>query len=131
MITTNSISGQSIGTGSNVGADKFPQKVTADTSTMAFIISGRVTNGSGDYPATLYVRIWFTSSSYSITAAQAPTQLNRGARYVDVQLKSFATGVTIRDSTTRVLSGGYIYLWCEVPNMPVAATLDVNVVELS
>lgn len=131
MTTTASISGQSIGTGSNVGAKLFPQKVTVNVATTAFVISGRVTNGTGNYPQTLYVRIWFTSSSFSVTAAQAVDQLNRApARYLDLPLKEAAGQVTIKDSMLEVLTGGYIYLWCEVPTMTTAATLDVNVVEL-
>lgn len=130
MTTTNAISGQSIGTSTNVGEGLYPQKITAVSTTSGFYIQPRVTNGIGDYKGKYTVRVWYCASSYSLTAAAAVTQLKLNASYVDLPLDPANGGVAIRDSFLEVLSGQYIYLWCAIPNLPVAATLDVNVTEI-
>lgn len=130
MTTTNAISGQSIGTSTNIGEGKFPQKITAVSTTSGFYVQPRVTNGAGDYTGCPKVRVWYCSSSYSLTAAQAVVQLRRNASYVDLDLAGGNAEVAIRDSFLEVLSGQYIYLWVTAPKLPVAATLDVNVTEI-
>lgn len=130
MTTTASISSQSIGTSTNIGERLFPQKVTANAATSAYLLGVRVTAGAG-VTLTGTVRVWFSSSSFSITAAQGAIYLRPTARYVDVPLNAVASSaVLIKDSTLEPLTGGYIYLWCEIPNLGTAATLDVNCVEV-
>lgn len=130
MTTTAAISGQSIGTSTNIGDGRFPQKVTANAASTAFNVAARVTDGAGPTnPGT--VRVWFSSSSFNITAAVAVAALGTTARYLDVNLvDSRGSQIIIRDSTLEPLTGGYIYLWCSIPSLGTAATLDVNVVEV-
>lgn len=130
MTTTASISSQSIGTSTNIGEGKFPQKITAVATTTAFVICPRITNGAGDYNPASELVVWYSSSSYSVTAAQAAVQLRPTARFVSLKPSPKGSGVVIKDSTLEPLTGPYIYLWCDVPTFSVAATLDVNVVEL-
>lgn len=130
MVTNNSISGQSIGTSTNVGEGKFPQKITLNAATTAYVITPRLTNGAAAYDPAQVVRVWYTTSSFSLTAAQAVAQLDTTARYIDVRFKPLNGQVNIKDSTLENVTGGYLYLWCDVPNLATAATLDVNAVEL-
>jgi len=130
MTTTNAISGQSIGTGSNVGEGKFPQKVTIAATTTAFVITPRVTNGAGEYIEASEVIIWYSGSSYSVTAAAAPELLRKTARFVSVKPSRNSSVAIAIDSSIEPVTGSYIYLWCSIPTVTVAQTLDVNVVEL-
>jgi hypothetical protein len=130
MTVTAAISGQSIGTSSNVGSGLFPQKVTRQVTTTAFHIAARVTNGTGGYDPHAEVRVWFSSTSFNITAAAAVSQLKSTARYLDVRPLAETAGVVIRDSSFEPITGSYIHLWVDVPTVSVAQTLDVNVVEL-
>lgn len=130
MTTTAIISGQSMGTGSNVGDNLFAAKLTAQTTTTAFLLCVRVTEGAGPTnPGT--VRVFFTSTSFSISAANGPSQLGATSRYVDVILSDPRGGqVIIRDGSLEPLTGANIHVWASAPQLGTAATLDVNVVEL-
>lgn len=130
MTTTASISGQSIGTSTNVGNGKFPQKVTAAVTTTGFVISARVTMGTQGSAGASTVRVWYSSSSFNITAAAAVEALSGTVRYLDLILPTTGGTVRIKDGTLEPMTGGYIHIWCDVPVLDVAATLDVNVVEL-
>jgi hypothetical protein len=130
MTTTNSIASQSIGTSTNVGAGKFPQKVTRQSTTTAILVNVRITNGAAGYAKTDEVRVWFTSSSFDITAALAVNQLRQNAFYVDVRPAQDAAGVSIKSSDIESIQGTYIYFWCDIPTVAVAQTLDVDLVEL-
>lgn len=130
MTTTTSISSQSIGTSTNVGQGLFPQKVTKQTATTAFLVDVRITNGAGGYNPVSEVRVWYASSTFSLSAANAVTQLRAAAGYVDVRPSPHASGVTIRQSDLATVNGSYIYFWVDVPLVSVAQTLDVTLVEL-
>lgn len=130
MTTTNSIATQSIGTGANKGEGLFPQKVTIAATTTAYVITARITNGTDGYKQAQELRIWFTSSSFSITAAQAVTQLKSTARYLDIKPSPDSGDVRIKDSSLEPITGSYIYFWCDIPTVTTAQTLDVNLVQL-
>lgn len=130
MTTNSPISSQSIGTGSNKGEGILPQKITLAGTTTAFVITGRVTNGAAAYDPANEVIIWYSTSSFSITAAAAAVQLRPTARYLSIKVSNLAAGVVIKDSSLEPVTGGYLYLWCDIPTFSVAATLDVNAVEL-
>lgn len=130
MTTTASISGQSIGTGANIGYGLFPRKVTRQVTTTAFVIAAKVTNGAAGYTPQQEIRIWYSSSSFSVLAADAAAALHDTARYLDVKPDALAGGIEIKDSSLEPITGDYIYLWCDIPTVAVAQTLDVNVVEL-
>lgn len=129
MTITDSISGQSIGTSTNKGEGKFPQKVTAVTTTTIFLITARVTNGAGEYDQGNRIRIWYASSHFNLTAANAVLQLNKDASFLDIVPKREGGGVSIRSSLTELRNGEYIYFWCDIPGVTVAQTLDVSLVE--
>lgn len=130
MVTNNSISGQSIGTSTNIGEGLFPQKITLNAATTCFVITPRITNGAASYDPANEIIVRYSTSSFSITAAQAVSQLDCTSRYVPVKMKPNNGAVAIKDSSLEPVTGGYLYLWCEIPKLSVAATLDVNVVEL-
>lgn len=129
MTTTNAISSQSIGTSTNIGEGKFPQKVTKVAASTAFVVEGRVTNGAAGYLGQI-VRLWYAASSYDITAAAAVIALQPSARYVDIPLSPDSGTDSIRTSLLEPALGQYIYLWCDVPTLATAATLYANVTEL-
>lgn len=130
MTTTDSIASQSVGTSTNIGEGKFPQKITAQSTTSGFFVSLRLTNGAGSYPRPTNLRCWFTSSNFSITAAAAVLALRQQARYVDLRPSPDASGVMCAQSELEVLAGAYIYFWFDVPTLSVAATLDASCVEI-
>ena len=129
MTITAAISGQSIGTSTNVGPDKFAYKVTAQTISDRFFIEGRITNGVHDYNPTNRTRIWYASSTFSVTAAASVDLLRQTARYLELRESNLSGVARVTVSLCEPLSGGYVYLWAEVPNHVVAQTLDVNVIE--
>ena len=130
MTTTVSISGQTIGTGANAGENLFPQKVTRNAATTAFVLSLRLTNGVAEYDRHAEVRVWYSSSPYSVSAALGAVQLKQTARYVDIRPSNLAAGVMIKDSSLEPITGDFIYFWCDIPAVVVAQTLDVTLVEL-
>lgn len=130
MTVTASISGQSIGTSTNIGPDKFPQKVTCQSGTDRFFIEATVTNGAASYDPANAIVIFYSSYSQSATAnAALIDKLRKNARRLDVKPRRLAASVVVLASDLEPLSGPYIYLWCEIPTVSVAQTLDVNVVE--
>lgn len=130
MTTTNAINGQSIGTSTNVGEGKFPQKVTLAATTTAFIVTLRLTNGADTYMQKNEIVVWYSTSSFSITAAAAVAALRPTARYISIKPPQGAGVVAIKDSSLEPVTGGFLYLWCDLPTFLTAATLDVNTVEL-
>lgn len=130
MTTTNAISGQTIGTSTNKGEGLFPQKVTLQAATTAYVITIRLTNGADAYISKAEVIIWYSTSSFSITAAQAVLQLKPTARYVTIKPSSLGSAILIKDSSLEPVTGGFLYLWCDIPTVVTAQTLDVNTVEL-
>lgn len=130
MTTTTLINAQSIGTGANIGNRLFGAKLTAQTTSTAFLLSARLTEGAGPTEPAI-VRVWYTSASFNISAANGPAQLNQTARYLDLNLSDPTGGqVIIRDGTLEPLTGQYIHVWVDAPRLGTAATLDVNVVEV-
>jgi hypothetical protein len=129
MTTTNVIAAQSIGTSTNYGADKFPQKVTLTIGTTAFIIEGRITNGSDSYRKQ-DARIWYAVSSFDLTAAAAAVALRPTARYLDLPFGPEGGDVRVRSSLLEPAAGSYLYIWCDLPKLATAVTLAINSVEL-
>lgn len=135
MTTTDLLSSQSIGTSTNIGDKKFPVKTTAQAGTTAYSINAKLTLGSGiPLSASNNITVWYTSSSFSLTAAEAAAQLDTApARYVRLPLSPNPSThglVTYANSFIEPLQGAYIYIWFELPNLTTAATLDVKLVEI-
>lgn len=133
MTTTLVTNAQSIGTSTNIGEDKFVTKTTLQTGTTAFIVCGRVTNGStgacGNQGLTL--RIWYTTASFTYSANAAGIDaLRQTARFVDIPLRNGTSKVALKDSSLEPVTGASVFVWCEVPTLTVAASLDINLVEV-
>lgn len=128
MTITSAIGGQLIGL-TNKGEGQLPYKLTLQASTTAFVISGRITNVTTNDPKKI-TRVWYSTSSYNFTTAQAIKYLRATARYVDVRpIADSGTGI-VMDSSLEPVTGNYLYLWCEIPADTVDQVIDVNIIEL-
>lgn len=131
MTTQSAISGQSFGTGSNIGNGKFSiAALTLAGTTTAFVVNAQVTNGAGPQNEGDFVRVWYTTTMRTVTDANAPKQLGQTARYVDVFLTKDSGRVTIKDSSLEPVTGSSFHCWVDAPKLATAATLDVDLVEL-
>jgi len=131
MTTTQVLTDQTIGTGSNIGGNLFPQKVTLAVASIAASISIRCTNGAGlpaDIRAPIVARYAF--SPVSVAAAAAPGLLGIGSRYLNLHPQNVPSGDTSSASLLSDATGAYLYVWFEVPPFLVAASLNAFVVEL-
>ncbi len=135
MTITSVITAQSIGTGSNKGNSKFATSaLVLQSTTTAYVVNVQVTPGAGPVDHKLELRVWFTTTPRTVTAGNAPYTLGQTAHYVDIR---FGTGglslpsVAIsKDSALEPVTGGNLHVWCDVPGLDTAATLDVSIVEL-
>ncbi len=130
MIITAQIAGQTVGTGSNKGTGLFPQKVTADAATAGFSIATEITNGVSSYNPNQSIRIWYTSSPFSYTAALAVTQLRQQAISMDIRPDTNTGAIQTKTTDLAVLLGTYIYFWYDIPLASVAQSLSADVVEI-
>jgi len=132
MTTTTIVSGQSIGTSTNVGNSKFPTKQTLSPTSAAIVLTLRVTNGAGkgvDDERSV-ITMWYALSPVSVTAAEGTELLKQNARFVDLRLEPLAEKDRARDSELIVVSGQYLYVWFDVPPFNTAATLNAYLTEL-
>lgn len=129
MTTTTVINAQSFGTSTNVGNDKFSiSPVTLAAPTTAFVVAVRANNTAPNpHDPKQVVRVHYTTTTFTVAQADAPLQLGPTNRYVDVQLNR---PVAIRDSSLEPVTGSKFHCWVDAPNLSVAATLDVVLVEL-
>lgn len=129
MTSTNVISGQSFGTSTNKGNGLFsPSATTLAGTTTAFVVSAIVTAGTDAVlKPGLRVRVWYTTTTHTVAAADAPSKLGQTARYVDVDIDR---PVAIRDSSLEPVTGSKFHCWVDAPTLDVAATLTVALVEL-
>lgn len=135
MTTTVILTGQSIGTGSNAGADltfaTAGMKVTKQAATTAFVISAVLTNGAAAYNLAARPVIRYASSPFSVVYTAAPALFrNGGSRYLELVPAIGAGGAVSRSSEIETVNGSYIYIWVDVPTVSVAQTLDLSIVEL-
>ncbi len=131
MTTQSAISGQSFGTSTNVGNNKFSiNPLTLGAGTTAFVVNVQVTNGTAGGAPQQEVRVWYTTTMRTVTAANAPLQLASTARYVDVRLSERTGGVVIKDSSLEPVTGSKFHCWVDAPTLDVAASLSVDLVEL-
>jgi hypothetical protein len=134
MTTTTIINAQSIGTGANVGEGLFAGKTTLQAATTSFILSARITNGASNYQKTQSVEIYYSTSPFNSTAANGPVNLAQTAHILSVRPSQLSSGVAIKDSVLEMSTAGgatgAIYYWCSVPNVLVAQTLDLVLVEM-
>lgn len=126
---TAAINGQSVGTSTNVGNGLFGYKLTKQAASTTFLVSALLVNGAGAVDPRAEIVITYASSPRNLTAAQALAQL-RTVKHLHIK-PSPTPGASVEFSTElETMKGDYVYLWADVPAMPVAGTLTVNTVEL-
>lgn len=134
MTTTTLNNAQSIGTSTNVGPRLHPVKTTLQAGTTAFSITTLLTMANAKaIPGQSLVRVWYISSPYNLTAAQATTQLAQAARFVEVRPNTdpLTQGlISSRNSFIEAVQGSYVYTWLELPAFADAATLTTTLVEV-
>ena len=133
MTTTLITNAQSFGTSTNIGNDKFVTKTTLQTGTTAFLVSARATNASTGAAGNKgkRVMVWYTSTSWTYSAnASGIDALRKTARFVSVPLGAGTSEVVVEDSSLEPVTGASVFVWVEAPTLDVAATLDINLVEL-
>ena len=131
MTTQSAISAQSFGTSTNKGNALFSiNPLTIAGTTTAYVVNAQVTNGIAGGAPQQEVRVWYTTTMRTVTAANAPSQLGATARYVDVRLSNETAGVRIKDSSLEPATGTKFHCWVDAPTLNVAATLSVDLVEI-
>ena len=134
MTTQSLISAQSVGTSTNIGNNKFSiNPVTLAAGTTAFVINAQLTTPSTTTALQdkgQALRVWYTTTIRTVTAANAPFTLGQTARYVDIRPGQVAGLAFSIDSTLEPKTGSLLHCWCDVPAFTVAHTLSVDVVEL-
>lgn len=130
MTSTPVIAGQAIGSGANKGDGILPQKHTLLAGSSGAVISLRLTQNGKPLDARTKVRCYYTTSPFSITAANAVTQMVNNTRHVDVATSDDKAAVRIKDSSLDPVSGQYLYFWFDVPEFTADASLDATVTEL-
>lgn len=129
MTTTTVINAQSFGTSTNVGNGKFAPAATAlQATTTAFVVNAKVTLGTDQAKRpNKTLRVWYTTCVDSVAAGDCVSQLAGTAHYVDVPLDRT---VRSEDSMLEPITGGFFNCWVDAPNLDVASTLTVKLVEL-
>lgn len=131
MTTQSIISGQSFGTSTNVGNGKFSvSPLTLTSTTTAYVITAQWTNGAGPWDPNARVKVWYTTTMRTVTAANAPQQLGQTARFVELFPAPGSSLLAIKDSSLEPVTGEKLHCWVDAPTLPTAATLSVDIVEL-
>lgn len=132
MTTQSAISGQSIGTGSNIGTNKFSiNPLTFGATTTAYVVNVQLTNGAtSSLDKNQIVRVWYATTMRTVTAANAMVQLGMTAKFVDLRPHFAPLLVRIVDSDLETITGSKFHCWVDAPTFPVAASLSVDLVEL-
>lgn len=136
MTTQSAIAAQSFGTSTNIGNGKFSiSPLTLGAGTTAFVINVQVTPGAGPVDPNAEVRVWYTTTMRTVSAADAPYKLGQTARYVDKRVGAGTNGIQVsvpssKDSALEPVTGSKLHVWVDAPKLETAAVLDVDVVEL-
>lgn len=131
MTTQSCISSQSVGTGSNVGNGilAISPKTLASTTT-AYVVNVQLTNGAGPVDPNQQIVVRYTTTMRTVTSGNAPTYLQQTQHTVAIRPSANASVIQIVDSQLEPVTGSKFHLWVDVPNFPIAGTLDVDLVEL-
>lgn len=139
MTTQALITAQTFGTSTNVGNAKFSANpVTLAAGTTAYVVNVQVTRPATALPLTgmggpVTVRVWYTTTIRTVSAANAPVTLGHTARYVDCVFNKPnepASAVISVDSSLEPKTGDSLHCWVDAPGTLNACTLDVSVVEV-
>ena len=130
MTITAVIAAQSIGTSTNIGDAKFPQKVTLAATTTAAQVEVRITNGADTYDPRQKLRMNYVFSSFDVTAAQAAINYSESSRFLEITPKAGQSLVALNKTLLEPApGGGFLYFWFSVPTTTVARTLAANAIE--
>lgn len=130
LTITAAINAQSIGTSTNIGNSKFPTKVTLQAATTAFAVEASVTNGAGAaFNPRQKLDVRFAVSSFSLTDTAAPDILGQASNLLQVTPSEKGGEQRINVSELQPTPGGYFYVWLDVPVLPAASTVTVNLIE--
>lgn len=99
-----------------------PTKTTLQTTSTAFSVGVSATNGNSSGNAQSTIRVYIANCPFSITAAQAPSQLKKEAAILEVKPHESPNGTTIENSSLLARKGGYVYVWLEIPNVTYTIT---------
>lgn len=131
MTTQSAISGQSFGTSTNIGNNKFSiAPLTLADATTAIVVNAQWTNGAGPLNPSARLVVWFNTTMRTVSAANAPFTLKQGAEFVVVEPHSDSSKIASKNSELAIKAGANFHCWVDAPTLPTAATLSVDVVEL-
>lgn len=131
MTTQSAISGQSFGTGANIGNNKFSiAPLTLGATTTAYVVNVQWTNAAGVVDRLQAVRVWYTTTMRTVLNTDASAKLGQTARYVDLRPNQVTGGIAIKDSSLEPVTGSKFHCWVDAPTLTNAGTLDVDLVEL-
>lgn len=131
MTTTAILSAVSAGTSTNIG-DRFnPVETALQATTTAVLISVQITRGASmNENRKIRVRHAVSPNNYA-SALIGALALAQASEYVDVEISGqHGTLISERASDVLVTAAGYHYCWVEMPKLPVACTITVNLQEL-
>jgi hypothetical protein len=127
-LPTTVINAASVGTGSNKGERLYAAALTLQSTTNAFSVELEVTNGAiNNQSKEVIVRYAITSNTYS--AAAGAIALHQSSRYVSLKLGANGGDIRSRVSFLEPANGANLHVWLEAPDLTVAATATVKVVE--
>ena len=135
MLTTAILSSQSIGTSTNIGNEltfsTSTMKKTLESTTAAFVVSARLTNGAAGYNPSTRPVIHYATSPFDYAYTLAPAVFRNGARYLELVPSREGAAIVARASLPEIAAGTYIYFWVEVPAVSTAQTLDISLTEFN
>lgn len=130
MTNTDLLSGQSVGTSTNIGSRLFASKTTLQTGTVGLFLEAALTNGAQGMNLNAPIRAWLAISAFSVTAAVATVQMAKSAVPFELNASADPAGVMQTLTEMQVNAGLYAYVWFEVPKLPVAGSLSVKLTEV-
>lgn len=127
MLVTNTHTSVSAGGTSASGQNAY--KKTLETGTTGFKINAKFTTGAGGQKTPTSVRVWFATSSFSVTAANAVFNAAQIAESIEVKVSQSPGTILLTEGDLVISGGGYVYIWLEWGKLDAAGTLDVDLVE--
>lgn len=131
MTITTVTNAQSIGTGANVGNEKFPTKTQLQATTTSAQVEVRIVNGQAMYDERQDLTIRYAFSAVSAgTAALGAEMARQSSRFIQIAPGPGPLADRVKMSLLEPApGGGYCYIWCEVPNTVVASALSIYLIE--
>lgn len=129
MTTQAIFTAQSIGATTNTGEGKFSiAPLTIGATTTAYVVSIKITLGADEpLSKTKKIRVWYTTTTHTVAAADAVSQLGQTARFVEVTADR---PIIIADSTLEPVTGSKFHAWADPGTLTTAGSLTGTLVEL-